>query len=203
MTKRNFQENISEFHLVANEYCRLLENIASFSKRKFISDAQKILNLLYLKASLIEKPEYQEDDVETEKFVTENDWLFIKDMVISKLASSDKYIDLVLPGDIDPENYEAVPLSECFVDIYQDLKDFSSNVELGNDDAIRISFIECMENFEKFWGIRALTILIAIHNLLYGEELNEEEDLNSTEENDSGTDMIDTSNWLINKRFNN
>lgn len=203
MIKRNFQEIISEFHLVANEYSKLLENVSSFSKRRFISDAQKILNLLYLKASLIEKPEYQDDDIETEKFVTENDWLFIKDLVSSKLASNDKYIDLVLPENIDPENYEAIPLSECFADIYQDLKDFTINVELGNDDVIRISSIECLDNFEKFWGIRALSVLIAIHNLLYGEDLNEDEDLNSPEDNDSGTDSVDTSNWLINKRFNN
>ena len=141
MIKRNFQEIISEFHLVANEYCKLLENVSSFSKRRFISDAQKILNLLYLKASLIEKPEYQDDDIETEKFVTENDWLFIKDLVSSKLASNDTYIDLVLPENIDPENYEAITLSECFADIYQDAKDFSSSMELGNDESIRISLI--------------------------------------------------------------
>ena len=201
MLKKKFEETINEFYLVTYEYCRLVENISSLSKRSFLSNVQKILNLVYLKACLIERPDLNVEE-EPEKFVSESDWLFIKEQLSLKLSSSDKFIDLVLPENSDPENYEAISLSECFADIYQDLKDFSTAVEIGNEDAIQCSLYECIENFEKFWGIRALSALISIHNLIYGEDLSDDE-TSATAVDESDINPIDTSNWIINKRFNN
>jgi hypothetical protein len=196
-----FENKLKEFYLVANEFCKLLENTASLSKHDFISNTQKILTLTYLKASLLEKPVGIEDG-EAEKFVRELDWQYIKEQVGAKLALSDKYVILNLLEDVDPENTEEVLLSECFADIYQDLKDFSTNFEIGNNAATIISLLACLDSFEKYWGIRALSILSSIHNLIYGDiELDDEIIDNKSENID--TNNLNTSNWLINKRFNN
>jgi hypothetical protein len=201
MSNKSFESQIKEFYLVASEFCKLLENIQTFTKFDFLSNTQKLLNLLYLKASLVLKPKGN-DEGEAEKFVEELDWMFIKDQVGSKLGLSDKYIELPLPENIVPDNIETISLSECFADIYQDLRDFSTNYEIGNDEAITASISECLDNFEKFWGIRALAILISIHHFIYGDEVAND---NLIENNDdlSKNDSLDTSNWPINQRFKN
>jgi hypothetical protein len=200
MLNKSIENKINEFYLVSSEYCKLLENIESVTKLNFLSNSQKLLNLVYLKASLIERPNSIFEG-ETEKFVKESDWIFIKDKVSTKLALSDKYIELTIPENIDPENFESVTISECFADIYQDLRDFITNVEIGNKEVILASLFECIDNFEEFWGIRALSILISIHNLIYGGEIADDEliDDNKNSKADSG----DTNNWLINQRFKN
>jgi hypothetical protein len=199
---KNISENkINEFYLVTSEFCKLLENISSLSKLNFLSSTQKILTLTYLKASLLERPIIKEEG-ESEKFVQESDWIFIKDQVSAKLALSDKYVTINLLENIDPDKTEEILLSECFADIYQDLRDFSTNFELGNNNATLVSLSECLDNFEKFWGIRVLSILNSIHNMIYGDAEIEDEIIENTDENIE-TNNLDTSNWLINKRFNN
>jgi len=198
MNTQNDRSNpILEFFLTANEYCKLLEYSTDLSKPDFISKAQKILSFVYLKASMLSKPDEMEDG-ELEKFVQEEDWIYIKNNIANLLGSTDRYIDIILPENLDPENYENVTLSECFADIYQDLKDFVTTYEIGNEDGIQAALFDCLINFEKFWGPRLLASLSYLHNLLYSNELYDEDEFD--DENTNRND-IDTSNWLINQRF--
>ena len=201
MPQKDKYTTIQEFYLAASQFCKLLEEVSAFPKRVFLSNVQKILSLIYLKASLMMKPD-ESDSGEPEKFVQENDWIFIKDQISTKLALSDKFIEIPLPEGTDPENFETITLSESLADIYQDLKDFSTNFEIGNDEATLISLYVCLDNFEKFWGIRALVCLTAIHHFLYNEETFEDE-TDDAQDKQTNPFSIDTSNWLINKRFDN
>lgn len=188
------KKSVDEFYLTASEYCKLVEYTSEINKIDFVSKTQKLLSFVYLKASLIDVPE-GEFEGEAERFVQEEDWIFIKNNVTKLLGSSDRYIELILPEGVDPENYENIKISEGFADIYQDLKDFVTNYEIGNDDALKASLINCLFNYEKFWGQRLLGIMAYLHNYLYNKELYDDEEFLSTD-NDS-----DTSDWLINKRF--
>ncbi|MDF1548873.1 MAG: DUF5063 domain-containing protein [Bacteroidales bacterium] len=199
MNSKNEQISpVLEFFITANEYCKLLEFSNHANKLSFISKIQKILSFVYLKASLLVKPDELEDG-ELEKFVQEEDWEYIKTSVAKILGSSDRYIEIILPENLDPENYENVSLSECFADIYQDLKEFVTTYEIGNQQSIQLALFECLLNFEKFWGPRLLSGLSYLHNLLYSSELYDEDEL---KDNDQNNQEIDTSNWLINQRFN-
>jgi hypothetical protein len=201
MLNINFENKLKEFYLATSEFCKLLENISSVSKKDFLLNSQKLLSLIYLKASLIEKPGDFEEG-EAEKFIQESDWNYIKEQVSLKLALSDNFIELTMPENYIPENIESISLSECYADIYQDLRDFSTSFEIGNQDAIIVSVYECIDNFEKFWGIRALEVLVSIHNQIYGEEIIDDE-FTDNQDNAEKSNSIDTSNWLINKKFDN
>jgi hypothetical protein len=200
MSGKTFENALNELYLASSEYCKLLENLSATSKADFLSGAQKLLNLVYLKAGLMKKPE-QVDEGEAEKFVLEDDWEYIKDQASSKLGLSDKFIELTLPENEDPDNFESLTLAECFADVYQDLRNFATSFEIGNEESMRASLFDYLENFEKFWGIRALAIMSTIHNLIYGGDLSKDEFDDENENIDKKS--IDTSNWLINKRFNN
>lgn len=189
--------SINDFYLTATEYCKLVEYTSDANRQDFISKAQKILSLVYLRASLVQKPS-DVGDGEVEKFVQEEDWVYIKNNVSDLIGIADRFIDVLLPEELDPENHEEVRLSESFADIYQDLKDFVTSYEIGNEEGLQASLYECIFNFERFWGQRLLAVLNYLHNYLYYIELFEEDQ--DASDNKSQTD-VDTTNWLINQRF--
>ena len=120
-----YSQNVIEFVTVAGEYCGFSESISNFSRKEFIEKSLKLLPLLYLKSTLLPKIE-SISDVVNEKFVAEHDWVFIKENISQKLGSYDSFIevsDLMNPTTIDSTS---LSISECFADIYQDLRDFIS-----------------------------------------------------------------------------
>ena len=69
-------------------------------------------------------------------------------------------------------------LSECFADVYQDMKDITTLYQIGNAEATGIGLWECKLNFKQYWGQRILSILQALHSLLYlGNVFNDESDI--------------------------
>lgn len=194
------KNQVDDFYLAAREYCRFAETTQEKTKLEFLSGAQKLLSLVYLKASLLEKhDESLEEDAE--KFVQEEDWSYIQNSVSNKIGSSDRFIDVVLANNADPDDLESENLSDCFADVYQDLKDFVLNYEIGNPDSLIAAIGNCSFNFEKYWGPRLLAILVNIHVSIYGYDTDEDEDFSENtgiqSNKKSGTD-----NWIINQRFN-
>jgi hypothetical protein len=179
-----YSKNIIEFITVASEYCGFVEKTEKFSKIDFISKSQKILTLMYLKASLIEK--FNKDDIEEgniEKFVTEVDYNFVIEAVSGKLGSLEQFIDIFEPTRTEISEAVQVSLSECFADIYQDLKDFISNYQIGNENIMTEAIFECQLNFEIFWGPRILALLNTIHNILYSDNDLEDDNISNSKSN--------------------
>lgn len=193
-----YSKNIIEFLTVASEYCGFIEKSEKFSKKDFIEKSQKILALLYLKASLIDKYELEVDG-DIERFVTEDDYNNIQQTLSEKFGTHEQFLDVWEPRSTESSEAVQVSFSECFTDIYQDLKDFVLNYQIGNEEIMSEIIHECRLNFELFWGPRVIAVLAIIHNLIYsGENLDDDEEDEKKSENKS---KITTKNWLINKKF--
>jgi len=162
-----------------------------------LEKSQKLLGLLYLKASAL-PAEDDLSDAYVEKFVTEEDWHFIQNGVASKLGTNESFFEVFTPETLETDNQESVSLSECLTDIYQDAKDIVTLYRIGNEESLETGLFECKINFERYWGPRLLASLSVIHNLIYGNEsLDDEDETNiNTEQQTPNTD-----NWLINERF--
>ncbi len=200
MNKTNQTNNpIEEFYLASREYCRFTETTQQKTKLEFLSGSQKILSLIYLKASLLERFDEMLDE-EVEKFVQEDDWTYIQNAVSSKIGSSEKYIEVILPDNQEPDNIETLGLSDCFADIYQDLKDFVLNYEIDNPDSVSAGLSNCLFAFDKYWGPKLLAILVNIHTIIYSNEAVIDEKMLYIDELTKG--KANTNDWLINKRFN-
>ena len=65
-----YSKNVVEFVTVANEFCATVENVSRYSPQENLGKLQKMLPLLYLKASVLQ-PVEQVMDEELEKFVSE------------------------------------------------------------------------------------------------------------------------------------
>ena len=161
-----FSRNVIEFATVANEFCTFTESVSDLTRKDFLGKLQKLLPLLYLKASLL--PELDEEEYSTEKFVSEGDYNFILRKLSSKLGEFDSYPEIFEPGTpLGEANVEA-NISENVADIYQDLKDFILSYRIGTVDVMRVALWECKNNFEQYWGQKLVNGLRAVHMLVYG-----------------------------------
>jgi hypothetical protein len=192
-----YSKNVIEFATVANEYCLFLEKANLIPGKEFVEKIQKILPLLYLKASLI--PEIEDEEVETpEKYLTEVDYNFILNKLGEKLGPHDSYLEVFDPGMQFSETPVEASISENLCDIYQDLKDFIFSFRLGTVEIMTDAVWECRKNFREFWGQKLVNCLRAVHSLLYSEIiLDETQERSISTENIHGKDE----NW-VSKHFN-
>ncbi len=194
-----YSNQVVEFVAVANEFCKFIEKAPELSLANFIEISHKLLPLLYLKGTLL--PEIEDGYEEfNEKYVTEEDYNFVQDNLITKFGKFNNFEEIYDP--LRQENDEPVQLSvaEHFADIYQDIKDFIMQYKDGVNEIMANALWECRQAFEQYWGQRIVNVLRVLHHLKYTViDLEMEDNTGMKQENDFDYDNIDTSNWLISK----
>ncbi|MDP4184121.1 MAG: DUF5063 domain-containing protein [Bacteroidota bacterium] len=199
-----YSRNVLEFVTVAGEYCKLAESAEQIDLKSLVSKLQKIVALLYLKASML--PEVEEMLEEApEKFVTEDDYDYLLRILKRKFGEHDAYYEVFDPMIQYSETPLPASLSENLTDIYQDLKDFILAYRVGNLEVMNDALFECRKNFEDYWGQLLVNGLRAIHNLLYGgADLSEENRFKipkiQTEEEPEDEENPD---WILKQQFKN
>lgn len=165
---------VIEFVTVVAETCLLLENAASQTRMEFIDRSVKMLPLLYLKASLIKIPEAIFDDA-PERFVSEDDYLFIKEQIEQILGSDDSYLEVFHPDMAISDTPIAAFVSEDMADVYQEIKDFAANYQTLETEIMNDALVACIEAFAQHWGQKNLNALKALHSIRYSDSYNTEE----------------------------
>jgi len=191
-----YSRNVVEFVAVANEFCKYAENADRLKGDELLKILQRILPLLYLKASLLPLLEpYFEDG--NEKFVTEADYMTIQEKLTEKFGSANDYREVFDEKANDIDGHVISTISENMADIYQDMKDFLLLYQTGTDEVMNDAIWECRMNFENFWGQKLVNALRAIHRFIYsGEEITKVE----KEDADELDESRNTSDWFISRR---
>jgi len=168
-----YDKDVVEFITIANQVCHFLELITDVTKFKFIDQSLKLGALLYLKTSTLPNFEkfYEEN---TEKFVSEYDWQMIANQIELKLGEDNKFMDIATPNNVIYEEQEQISYAEAFADIYQDLKNVTTNYQIASHEIMNDSLWECKDNFENYWGPRLLALLNDFHLLKYDNTTNNE-----------------------------
>ncbi|MBA4322987.1 MAG: DUF5063 domain-containing protein [Odoribacter sp.] len=190
-----YSRHVVEFVAVANEYCKYAEHAHEIKGEELFKILQRLLPLLYLKASFLpEFTPYFEDG--NEKFVTETDWTGIQDAFKKQFGSANDYLEVFDERINESENPVVASLAENMADIYQDLKDFILLYQTGTIEVMNDAVWECRMNFESYWGQKLVNALRAIHKFVCsGEAINEGE---MTEKSEDG--KRDKSDWFISRR---
>jgi hypothetical protein len=180
---------------VANEFCKYAEHASELKGVELLKILQRILPLMYLKASLLPQlNSYFEDG--NEKFVTESDWIRIHDTLKEKFGTANDYLEVFDEKINESEGPVLSSISENMADIYQDMKDFLLLYQTGTGEVMNDAVWECRMNFENFWGQKLVNSMRAIHKFIYsGEEIGKVE--NDVDEND---ERRNTSDWFITRR---
>lgn len=164
-------KNTKDLFLVASQYCTFIENITTFSQEEIVGYLLKISPLLYLKASLIEEKEL-EDNAAGEQFVTEEQYEQCYLHLKGKLETMDFFENF----NFEANETMSYSLCEILADTYQDLKDFlllyAKNTLAAQENAVWL----CRNNFVQNWGQKILALLPYLHFLNYGVAGNEEFD---------------------------
>jgi len=190
-----YSRNVVEFVAVANEFCKYTEHASELKGDELLKILQRILPLMYLKASLLPQlnPFFEDGN---EKFVTESDWNSIDDTLKEKFGTANDYLEVFDEKINESEGPVVSSISENMADIYQDLKDFLLLYQTGTGEVMNDAVWECRMNFENFWGQKLVNSMRAIHRFIYsGEEIGKVE--NDKDENDK---TRNTSDWFITRR---
>jgi hypothetical protein len=194
-TEPVYSRNVIEFVAVANEFCKYAEHGSELKGDELLKILQRILPLMYLKASLLPQLNpYFEDG--NEKFVTESDWSRIHETLTEKFGTADDYLEVFDEKTKELEGPVVSSISENMSDIYQDLKDFLLLYQTGTDEVMNDAVWECRMNFENFWGQKLVNSMRAIHKFIYsGEEIGKVE-----KEVDIDDERRNTEDWFISRR---
>jgi Domain of unknown function (DUF5063) len=190
-----YSRNVVEFVAVANEFCKYTEHASDLKGDELLKILQRILPLMYLKASLLPQLEPFFDDG-NEKFVTEADWTDINETLKEKFGTANDYLEVFDEKAIETEGTVVSGISENMADIYQDIKDFLLLYQTGTQEVMNDAIWECRMNFENFWGQKLVNSMRAIHKFIYsGEEIGSVE-----KKSDSDDENRNTADWFITRR---
>jgi len=190
-----YSRNVVEFVAVANEFCKYTEHASELKGDEMLKILQRILPLMYLKASLLPQldPFFEDGN---EKFVTEDDWIRIHNTFREKFGTADDYLEVFDEKMKDSEGPVISSISENMADIYQDMKDFLLLYQTGTSEVMNDAVWACRLNYETFWGQKLVNSLRAIHKFLYsGEEIGKID-----EEAHEMDESRNTSDWFISRR---
>jgi hypothetical protein len=190
-----YSRNVIEFVAVANEFCKYAEHASELEGDELLKILQRILPLMYIKASLLPQLEpYFEDG--NEKFVTESDWVRINEVLRERFGTADDYLEVFDEKIVESDRPVLSTISENMADVYQDIKDFLLLYQTGTVEVMNDAVWECRMNFESFWGQKLVNSMRAIHRFIYsGEEIGKLEN-----EKDNNEENRDTSDWFISRR---
>jgi hypothetical protein len=161
-------KSVLELLTVANDFCSFLEKSAEHDKEALLKYLQRVLPLIYIKASLLPVVEV-EDENAIEHYVTEEEWEEMFNMLHSKFGEEDIYyfIDNHERSHQDPVK---ASLAENITDLYQDLKDFILLYQKPLTTFKQNAVMECRRLFADRYGYRIVNAHAAIHYLLFNEE---------------------------------
>ncbi|MBO7496377.1 MAG: DUF5063 domain-containing protein [Salinivirgaceae bacterium] len=160
-----YSDEVIAFTALAGQYCNMIDHVAAYSQKDFINQQHRLLSLLYVKT--LSLPNVEPIDPEmVEKTVTQEEWDEVHNAVALKLAGFDSYSEVYDPlaGDDAMSS-----LSEGFADIFQDLKDYLSLMQMGSPEMMNDAIWECARNFREYWGQRLVNIVRVLHHLIYSE----------------------------------
>ncbi|MDO9152302.1 MAG: DUF5063 domain-containing protein [Paludibacter sp.] len=168
-----YSPNVIDFVTVTAQTCLFLENIPIQTREDFIQKSVKILPLLYFKASMLQTPLPVFDDV-PERFVTVEDYNFVKEQLENLLGTDDSYLEVFHPDMALSDTPIAAFISENLADIYQELKDFAANYQTADTDIMNDALVYCLQSFGEHWGQKVLNALRALHAIRYNDKFGEE-----------------------------
>lgn len=157
---------VLEFIAVADQYCRHVKRAQGYQPAEFLSVMQRLLPFLYLKT--ISLPAFESVFEEgNEHFVNEDEYNMVESSVAILLGPANSFeeaFDTPVDGSGEPV---AGLVSEYLADIYQHLRDCVLQYQIGTHEVMNDAVWECQLNFETIWGTRLLSVLRAIHRILY------------------------------------
>ncbi len=167
--EKNKEQKVNEAALLVNlcsQYCKILDKSEKDEIGDFLEKTAFKLMEIYKQTFKINRFQTRYES-EAEKFLTEKQYNKLLKKLKEFFGKRDTYNEIIDPNKPASQSVFQASLAEDLTDIYQDFYDFAEWYSLGTLESINDSVIECLNNFEKYWGIKLLNALRAIHMIRY------------------------------------
>ncbi len=156
----------AELVRLSSEYCKLIDRIDKLPLHEFLDRVSSLLMAIYRQTFEVTRFQTRYES-EPQKFLVEKQYNKVRGTVKYVFDKRDSYAEIIDPT--KPGNSRAfqASLSEDLTDIYQDFYDFVNWYSVGTFEGVNDSLVECLSGFEKYWGIKLLGVLRAIHLIRY------------------------------------
>lgn len=168
-------KGVMELVTVAMEICKRLENAAATPRRQLVDAMLKLLPLLYVKAQLV--LHFKSDEyISLEHAVTEDDYNAVRNAVAASMGEYDDFLDVFVEDMKYSDRPVLCTVSENLADIYQELADFLNIFKQDFDESTQAALCELTESFETRWGQILLNTMRPLHDVMYGEKTDKDEE---------------------------
>lgn len=160
-------KQVLEMITVANDFILFVEKADNYTRDQILIYFQRILPVIYLKASLLPDIKVTDDEA-IEHYITEEQWEAVFNEIRAKLGQEDIFYFIDLH---EKSQHDAIraSIAEGITDIYQDLKDFLLLIQKPQLAFQQNAVRECRHLFETRYGYKIVNIHAAIHYLLFQE----------------------------------
>ncbi len=166
-----YRRDVLDFVTIATEYCKQVEQCSGSERSEFVTIMQRLLPMIYLKATMVE--EVEEGVGYVEAVVTEEDYEYVRTQIAAIMRDADDYLDVF----VESFRYSDAPVvctvSESLADIYQALRNMVETFRSEIDEAMEVALFECIEDFRLRWGQILLGAVRAIHELIASGQADE------------------------------
>jgi hypothetical protein len=191
----------AEFFKICGEYCKILEKADKLSQHEFLDNVAVSLMTVYKKTFSVTRFQTKYEN-EPQKFLSEKQYNKIRNMLKESLGPKDMYPEILDPNRLTGKDIFQASISEDLTDIYQDFYDFTQWFSDGTFESTNDSIIELLNNFDKYWGVKLLNVLRAIHVIRYmkkdaslfkdplGDDEFDEDNFNEEADNEAMNDFL-------------
>jgi len=156
----------AEMHFLCSEYCSLLDQVEKLPLHEFLDKASVLLMKVYQKTFSITRFQTKYEN-EPQHFLTEKQYNKLCNLLKGILEKKDSYTEILDPNRPTLREPFKASIAEDLTDIYQDFYDYTNWYSEGTFESLNDSVIELLNNFDKYWGIKLLNVLKAMHVVRY------------------------------------
>lgn len=175
-----YSRDTVEFVTVAAEFCGYVEGSQGRNRKDFVNTILKLLPLLYLKASLLQTVEVEEDFY-PETFVTEQDYEYLRMTIAAVMGEHDDYLDLCNDDVRFSDEPMMKSISEDIADVYQAVRNFVETYRIGVEENMLGAVAEIEQSFNLYWGQTLVNAMRALHKCKGMQEEDDDDLYNDAE----------------------
>lgn len=198
------KDDATELFRLCNEYCRAMDRTDNLPLHEFLDNISVSLMAVYQKTFSIARFQTKYEN-EPKHSLTEKQYNKVRIALKEFIGNKDEYQEIIDPNRPSARVIFKASIAEDLTDIFQDFYDFCQWYGEGTFESNNDSIIELLNNFDKYWGIKLLNVLKAIHIIrylkkdasLFADSLGDEEN-DATLPDDEEPDA-DTVNEILNE----
>lgn len=158
-----YSRQLIEFATIGVSFAKDVEDIKD--KDSFIANMIKTLPLLYSMINNLPKYIYDEEEDFVETFVNEVTYEHLRYKVANILEDDDYFLTAINESIDYSETTINTTISECIMDVYQNVVDLLGIIKSENHTALPIAIGKFLANFHEYFGSKLLEALSAINRI--------------------------------------